>query len=80
VSRSYRTVAILSRAALVAPLVGLGTAAAQTENGFDFGATQRTRSEVLDPQFRALRLEAPRDGWIGSGWRDTTGAAATTSR
>ena len=25
--------------------------------------------------YRALRLEAPRDGWIGSGWRDTTGAA-----
>jgi hypothetical protein len=25
--------------------------------------------------YRALLLEAPRDGWIGSGWRDTTGAA-----
>jgi len=25
--------------------------------------------------YRALRLEAPRDGWIGSGWRDTTAAA-----
>ena len=48
-----RTVAILSRAALVASLAGLGTAAAQTENGFDFGGTQRTRYETLDPQFRA---------------------------
>ncbi len=25
--------------------------------------------------YRSLRLEAARDGWIGSGWRDTTGAA-----
>jgi len=25
--------------------------------------------------YRALRLDAPRDGWIGSGWRDPTGAA-----
>jgi alginate export protein len=25
--------------------------------------------------YRALRLEAARDGWAGSGWRDTTGAA-----
>jgi hypothetical protein len=25
--------------------------------------------------YRALRLEAERDGWIGSGWRDTSGAA-----
>ena len=48
-----RIVAIASRAALVAPLAGLGTAAAQTENGFDFGGTQRTRYETLDPQFRA---------------------------
>jgi hypothetical protein len=25
--------------------------------------------------YRSLRLEAARDGWIGSGWRDTSGAA-----
>ncbi len=25
--------------------------------------------------YRSLRLESDRDGWIGSGWRDTTGAA-----
>jgi hypothetical protein len=25
--------------------------------------------------YRSLRLESERDGWIGSGWRDTTGAA-----
>ena len=48
-----RIVAIASRAAFLASLVGLGTAAAQTENGFDFGGTQRTRYETLDPQFRA---------------------------
>jgi hypothetical protein len=25
--------------------------------------------------YRSLRLQEPRDGWIGSGWRDATGAA-----
>jgi hypothetical protein len=25
--------------------------------------------------YRSLRLESARDGWIGSGWRDATGAA-----
>ena len=49
----YRTCALMSRVALVASLAGLGTAMAQTENGFDFGGTQRTRYETLDPQFRA---------------------------
>jgi len=53
VNLSSRIVAIASRVAFVASLVGLGTAAAQTENGFDFGGTQRTRYETLDPQFRA---------------------------
>ena len=48
-----RIVALASRVALVASVVGLGTAAAQTENGFDFGGTQRTRYETPDPQFRA---------------------------
>ena len=28
--------------------------------------------------YRALRLEAARDGWTGSGWRDTSGAAGTS--
>ena len=76
-----RTVAILSRAAFVAPLAGLGTAAAQTENGFDFGGTQRTRYETLDPQFRAgfsnsdqaaalqttLAFNWRRDAWLVGG-------------
>jgi len=46
-------IAIASRVAFVVSLGGLGTAAAQTENGFDFGGAQRTRYETLDPQFRA---------------------------
>ena len=49
----HRTRALTSRVALVASLAGLQTAIAQTENGFDFGGTQRTRYETLDPQFRA---------------------------
>src|SRR6185503_20027206 len=48
-----RIIAIASRVAFLASLGGLGTAAAQTENGFDFGGAQRTRYETLDPQFRA---------------------------
>jgi hypothetical protein len=48
-----RTVAILSRVALLASLGGVGTAAAQPENGFGFSGAQRTRYETLDPQFRA---------------------------
>lgn len=48
-----RITASASRAAFLASLAGLGTAAAQTENGFDFGGAQRTRYETLDPQFRA---------------------------
>ena len=28
--------------------------------------------------YRSLQLEAARDGWVGSGWRDTTGAAGTS--
>jgi hypothetical protein len=53
VSLVPRTVAIFSRAALVVSLGSLGNATAQTEDGFAFGGTQRTRYETLDPQFRA---------------------------
>jgi hypothetical protein len=81
VSLFSRTVAILSRAAFVAPLVSVGTAAAQSENGFDFGGTQRTRYETLDPQFRAgfsnsdqtvalqttLAFNWRRDAWLVGG-------------
>lgn len=76
-----RTVAILSRAALLASLGGLGTATAQTENGFDFSGAQRTRYETLDPQFRAgfsdsdqaaalqttLAFNWRRDAWLVGG-------------
>jgi hypothetical protein len=48
-----RILAIASRLAITAPLVGVGAAAAQTEvDGFEFSGFQRTRLEALDPQFR----------------------------
>ncbi|HEY3515842.1 MAG TPA: alginate export family protein [Gammaproteobacteria bacterium] len=48
-----RSRALASRIALLASLGCVDAAMAQTENGFDFGGTQRTRYETLDPQFRA---------------------------
>jgi len=48
-----RSCALASCIALLGPRAGLGTATAQTEDGFDVGGTQRTRYETLDPQFRA---------------------------
>lgn len=67
--------------ALVGSLAALRTATAQSENGFDFGGTQRTRYETLDPQFRsgfsnsdqALAMQTTlvfnwsRDSWLVGG-------------
>ena len=76
-----RNRALASRIAVLASIGSLGTAMAQTENGFDFGGTQRTRYETLDPQFRAgfsnsdqavalqttLAFNWRRDSWLVGG-------------
>jgi len=54
VNLSSRIVAIASRVAFVASLVGLGTAAAQTENGFDFGGKRAPLVLAYDPVRSAL--------------------------
>jgi len=54
VKLSRRLVAAASRLVLVSPLVSLGSASAQeSDSGFEFSGAQRSRYEVLDPQFRA---------------------------
>src|SRR6187401_663200 len=76
-----RISALASCVALIGSLAALGTATAQTEGGFDFAGTQRTRYETLDPQFRAgfsnsdqavalqttLAFNWRRDAWLVGG-------------
>jgi hypothetical protein len=76
-----RISALASCVACIGSLTALGNATAQTEGGFDFAGTQRTRYETLDPQFRsgfsnsdqALAMQTTlvfnwrRDSWLVGG-------------